>query len=124
MAAADELESFIGATFRSVWSLELLCHLRKNPDRSLTAAELVESLRASDLVVRRSLAELTAAGLVATESDDTARYAPATKSLDALAGAAELRYASSPDSIRRLIVRAANPGLSAFSDAFRLGRDT
>jgi DNA-binding IclR family transcriptional regulator len=107
-----------------VWALELLCHLRRHADRSLPAAELVDSLRASDLVVRRSLAELVAAGLVSIEADETARYAPATAGLDKLATAAEARYASSPNAVRRIIVRAANPGLTAFSDAFRLGGDS
>jgi DNA-binding GntR family transcriptional regulator len=97
--------------------------LRKRPEDTLSPQVLVDSLRASDLVVRRSLAELAAAGLVTLDAEEAARYAPVSASLDALAAAAEARYASSPDAVRRIIVRAANPGPSAFSDAFRLGGD-
>lgn len=117
------LVSFIGASFRSVWALELLCHLRRRSGEDLTPAELVASLRASDLVVRTSLAELVAAGLVTLDHEGRARYAPATPELDRLASEAEALYGKSPNAVRRIIVRAANPGLSAFADAFRLGGD-
>ena len=32
-------------------------------------------------------------------------------------------YAKSPDKVRRLIISAASPGLTAFADAFRLRKD-
>jgi DNA-binding GntR family transcriptional regulator len=121
--AEQELAAFIGATFRSVWALEVLCHLREQPGEARSPEQLVASLRASDLVVRTSLAELMAAGLVSIDRDGQASYAPATDRLARLAGAAEVRYSRSPDAVRRIIVRAASPGLTAFSDAFRLGGD-
>lgn len=123
MDAEQELASFIGATFRSVWALELLCYLRRQAGESCAPEQLVESLRASDLVVRTSLAELMAAGLVSVDRDGRTTYAPASTDLDRLAGAAEAQYSRSPDAVRRIIVRAASPGLTAFSDAFRLGGD-
>ena len=58
MDADQELASFIGAAFRSVWALELLCDLRRRAGAPRSPEDLVESLRASDLVVRTSLAEL------------------------------------------------------------------
>jgi DNA-binding IclR family transcriptional regulator len=119
MASREELTSFIGATFRSVWALEVLCHLLQDPDSDHPPAEVVAALRASDSVVRRSFADLAAAGLV-TIAEGGARYAPATERLAELAAAAQARYASAPDAVRRTIVRAANPDLTAFSDAFRL----
>jgi len=123
VAARQELVSFIGASFRSVWALELLCVLRKHAGTPQTPETLVESLRASDQVVRTSLAELVAAGLVSVDGQGNATYAPATSALDRLAVATESYYSKSPDTVRRIIVRAANPGPSAFSDAFRLGGD-
>lgn len=123
MDADQELASFIGAAFRSVWALELLCDLRKHEGARRSPEQLVESLRASDLVVRTGLAELMAAGLVSVDRDGQASYAPATGDLGRLAAAAEAKYSKSPDAVRRIIVRAASPGLTAFSDAFRLGGD-
>jgi DNA-binding GntR family transcriptional regulator len=122
-AGEEGLISFIATTFRSVWALELLCHLRKDPQAEIQPQELITNLRASELIVRRSLGELVAAGLVTVGGQGQARYAPATPELDRLAAEAEAHYARSPDAVRRIIIRSANPGLTAFSDAFRLGGD-
>jgi len=123
VASGEDLVSFIGASFRSVWALELLCHLRKHPGTPRSREELVESLRASDLVVQTSVAELMAVGLVSMDRKGQVTYAPASADLDRLAGAVEAHYSKSPDAVRRIIIRSANPGLTAFADAFRLGGD-
>jgi len=120
MASQEDLTAFIASSFRSVWALEVLCHLRSSRERELAPDELVTALRASELVVRQSLAELTAAGLALVAEDGRAKYAPATAELDRLAVAAAARYATAPDAVRRIIVKAANPGPTAFADAFRL----
>lgn len=123
MSANDKLRDFIAASFRSVWALELLCLLRRNRDRSMSHEEMVSGLRASQLVVSQSLESLSAAGLVLIEASGAARYGPASGSLDKLVAGAEEFYARSPDAVRRIIVSAANPSLTAFADAFRLRRD-
>ena len=121
--ALDEVHAFIVASFRSVWTLEVLRHPRAEPERAFTKPALVESLRASALVVDQSLAALLAAGLVVADREGAAKYAPASQRLGALAEAAEQLYAKSPDAVRRLIVAAANPGITAFADAFKLKGD-
>ena len=123
MRSKQEVASFISATFRSVWALELLCFLRQNRDRCLAHGEMVSGLRGSDLVVTQSVEALAAAGLVLAEAEGSARYAPASDDLDALVARAEALYATSPDAVRRMIVSAANPGITAFADSFRLRKD-
>ncbi len=122
MADNAQTLSFIRSSFRSVWMLELLCVLRAFRGREFGARELVERLRASDLIVRQSLDALLAAGLVLVE-EGRVRYAPANPELDALVAAAEDLYARRPDMVRRTIVMSGTDPLSAFSDAFRLRRD-
>ncbi|MBU3077570.1 hypothetical protein [Sphingomonas quercus] len=123
MPTRRDVFSFIRATFRSVWALELLCFLRSGADREWHRDELVAALRASDLVIDQSLAALVAAGLVITTSRETSRYQPASEALDLLVQEAEAQYATSPDKVRRLIVNSAHDGLSAFADAFRMRKD-
>jgi hypothetical protein len=123
MPSDDDVSSFIGATFRSVWALELLCFLRQERSRSLSHEEMVAGLRGSDLVVTQSVDALTAAGLAIAESDGSARYHPASADLDGLVERAAALYARSPDAVRRTIVAAANPAITAFADAFRLRKD-
>jgi hypothetical protein len=123
MPSDEDVSNFIGATFRSVWALELLCFLRQKRDRDLSRAEMVAGLRGSELVVTQSLESLTAAGLVLVEADGSARYRPASDDLDLLVERTTLLYAKSPDAVRRTIVAAANPAITAFADAFRLRKD-
>ena len=119
MPSDDDVSSFIAASFRSVWALELLCFLRQEP-RSHSHDEMVAGLRGSDLVVTQSVQALTAAGLAIVESDGSARYHPASADLDGLVELATALYARSPDAVRRTIVAAAHPAITAFADAFRL----
>ncbi|HYI48619.1 MAG TPA: hypothetical protein VEX35_09155 [Allosphingosinicella sp.] len=101
----------------------MLCFLRQNRERSLSQAEMVAGLRGSELVVTQGVESLTAAGLVLAGADGSARYNPASGELDDMAQRTEALYAKSPDAVRRMIVAAANPGITAFADAFRLRKD-
>ena len=123
MPPKEDISAFISSTFQSVWALELLCFLRQNRERSLSQGEMVAGLRGSELVVTRSVEALAAAGLVLAEAEGAARYSPASEALDQLVAQTEALYARSPDAVRRMIVAAANPGITAFADAFRLRKD-
>jgi len=123
MPSDEDVSSFIRSTFRSVWALELLCFLRQEPGLVRSHDEMVAGLRGSDLVVTQSVESLTAAGLVIVETDGSARYGPASGDADELAERAAALYKRSPDAVRRMIVAAANPAITAFADAFRLRKD-
>lgn len=123
MPASQEVIEFIRSHFRSVWSLELLLHLRRHPDRTWSTAQLVDVLRASEAVVATGVETLLAGGLIVVEKDGGARYAPASPDLDRRVGETEEVYGRKPDAVRRLIVLSANSGVAAFAEAFRLRRD-
>jgi DNA-binding FadR family transcriptional regulator len=123
MTERADLEQFIGSTFRSVWALELLCMLRKRDGERLSHSEMVEGLRASDTIVSQSLAMLSAAGLVLVDQGGSATYRPASDDLAALVEQTDQFYTTSPNSVRRIIARSWNPGLTAFADSFKLWKD-
>lgn len=123
MPSEHDVSRFITETFRSVWALEVLCFLHRDRESGITPAELIAELRGSDLVVSQSVASLLAAGLVVVERDGRVRYSPVRPELDHLVDQTCALYAKSPDSVRRMIVAAANPGVAAFADAFRLRKD-
>lgn len=123
MPSDQELASFIRSSFRSVWAIELMLHLKRYAGRAWSTEELVEALRASELVVANSVEALVAAGLAVAQESGEARYAPASPEAERLADATEALYAKRPDAVRRLIVAAASDGITAFADAFRLRRD-
>lgn len=117
----DEILRFIGSSFRSVWALELLLVL-KNDQRPWSHAELVTTMRASDLVVTRALAALEAAGLVGNEGDRV-QYLPINDHVAGLVDDAEALYAKRPDAVRRAIVAASSAEAAAFANAFKLRKD-
>jgi hypothetical protein len=123
MPSRQEVTSFIRATFRSVWSLELLLFLKNHDSRGWSRFDLVTALRGSDVIVSQSVDSLVAAGLVSTDEDGAARYSPVSQDLRRLVEGAERMYAKSPDAVRRMIIASANEGLTAFADAFRLRKE-
>lgn len=123
MISEQDTRAFIRAAFRSVWSLELLCYLSSRRHEAMSRGQLIEALRASEAVMQQSLAGLSAAGLILDEPGGRVRFAPATAELEQLASAAQALYAKAPNAVRRLIVTAANPGITAFADAFKLRED-
>ena len=123
MPLKQDVTSFIRATFRSVWSLELLLFLKNHGDRGWTRHDLVTALRGSEVIVSQSVDSLVAAGLVSTDAEGSARFSPASEDLRRLVDGTERMYAKSPDAVRRMIIASANEGLTAFADAFRLRKE-
>jgi hypothetical protein len=112
---------FISSSFRSVWALELLLVL-KNDQRLWPRAELVSTLRASELVVSKALDSLLAAGLASDEGEGV-RYMPVSKEVAECVDRTEDLYAARPDAVRRAIVSSSVSDVTAFADAFRLRKD-
>lgn len=119
MTSQDDINRFIASSFRSIWSLELLL-LLKRERRPWDQEELVETLRASDLVVSQALESLVAAGLASADEEGKATYMPVSEEVERLVKETEALYARKPDAVRRLIVASSSSGLTAFADAFRL----
>ena len=118
----DETLRFISATFPSIWALELLLQLKREAGPR-SRQELIERLRASEVVVNRALDSLVAAGLVSLERE-VATFQPANRSIKASVERAETLYLRRPNSVRRAIIAAQISSAAAFADAFRLRRDT
>src|SRR3546814_18841801 len=101
MASRQEVTSFIRATFRSVWSLELLLFLKNHDNRGWSRFDLVTALRGSDVIVSQSIDSLVAAGLVSTDKDGVARYSPVSQDLGRLVEGSERMYPTHPRTGRK-----------------------
>ena len=123
MATDRDIEDFISDSFSSIWDLELLSALLDQPGAALTQVELVERMRASDLVVSQGAQALVAAGLASADSEGRLQFLPVNDRVAERARAASEFYRRFPGRARRLIVTRQSPGLSAFADAFRLRKD-
>lgn len=123
MATDRDIEEFIGDSFTSVWDLELLSALLLRPGHSAMAGELVEQMRASELVVARGIQALVAAGIATLGDDGVLTFEPVNDKLAECAEQACEVYRRFPGRVRRMIVARQAPGLNAFADAFRLRKD-
>jgi len=117
----DDLLRFIGSSFRSVWALELLL-LVKREDRVWSRDDLITTLRASELVVNKTIDELVAAGFLTIEGDG-ARYMPVNGEIARQVKEVEKLYSARPDAVRRAIVSTTASGATAFADAFKLRKE-
>jgi DNA-binding GntR family transcriptional regulator len=116
----DDLLAFIATSIVSVWALELLLLLRRDPGRAWQPDALVRELRSSTSVITDALRRLQDAGLVMRDDDGSARYHSASPQLDRLASELEKIYAAKPMAVINAIVNARTDKLRAFSDAFKL----
>lgn len=122
MAAEAQILAFVGNSFRSVWTMEVLTFLQRRRDNPPSADEILSELRVSKLVVAQSLEQLCALGLAFADAERIVLQ-PANEHLeDLVSGAVEL-YGRRPDLVRRTIVSRTSPAITAFVDAFKLRKD-
>ncbi|MFC3079267.1 hypothetical protein ACFODL_14310 [Phenylobacterium terrae] len=119
MSVDQDLLTFIREHIRSVWALELLLLLKRDPERRWTPDELVRELRASGPLIANNLEALQRAGLTACEEDGRCRYAPAAGVLDRLANELEANYRERPVALINVIASPPDK-LQSLADAFRI----
>ncbi|WP_296595164.1 hypothetical protein [Phenylobacterium sp.] len=118
MADDPRLVAFAREHIKSVWAVELLLLLRRDPARCWAPDELVRELRASTNLVRDNLASFQRSGLAVEDDDACWRYAPAAAALDELAGQLEAAYRERPVAIINLISAPPDP-IQGLADAFK-----
>jgi hypothetical protein len=116
----DDLLAFIATSMSSVWALELLLVLKRDPEKAWDAEHLIRELRSSPVVIDEALKRLQGAGLVMQDGAANYRYQAASPRLDELVSELEKAYATKPMTVIRAIIAAPTDKLRAFSDAFKL----
>lgn len=123
MATDRQLEDFVSDSFASIWDLELLSVLLEHPDTALSQDELVERMRASELVVSQGAQALASGGMASLDAQGRIQFCPINPQVEECARQACEFYRRFPGRARRLIVARQAPGLNAFADAFRMRKD-
>jgi hypothetical protein len=121
LATDSEIVTFVREHVRSVWALELLLLLRRDPAHCWSPAELVRELRASNSLVIDNLRRFEASGLIAPENG-CFRFAPASPVLEGLCAELEAAYRERPVSVINMIAKPGGP-LQSLADAFRFKGD-
>lgn len=120
MVTEAELFSFARSSFRSVWSIELLVLLRRDAGKPWRIEELVREMRSSLRAVRKAVACLQRANLIAEVSTETYAYMPGTAALHELADSFQLLYGAKPSAVLGALFGNAHEKLQNFADAFKL----
>lgn len=121
MSFDRELLSFVRQSLPSVWALEVLLTLKREPETVWSAEALVVEHRASEQVVAGVLADLQRAGIVVGEAEGV-RYAPASPVIVDLCDRIEAAYRERPVAVIKAI-SAPPDRLQALADAFRIKGD-
>lgn len=108
MAIDSDIVGFVRKHIPSVWALELLLLLRRDPARRWSTPELVGELRASTSLVADNLQRFEASGLMVREGKHV-RYAPSSPVLEALCVRLEAAYRRRPVRVINLIAQPAEP---------------
>ena len=119
----DDLLDFLQTAIGSIWALDLMLTLRRQPPAPWTAAALTAEMRANLQLVSDILRRFERSGLVAVVEPGQWVWRPATPDLDRLADAAAAAYARTPLRVTRAIADSANRRIRQFADAFKLRPD-
>jgi hypothetical protein len=120
MIQEDAALNFAAASLQSVWALELLLTLKRDPARRWNPDELIRELRSSQVVVADAVSNLLAAGLAVEEDGPLYRYQTGSAAMDELVQALEKVYAEKPTAVIRAIIMSQTQKLKLLSDAFRI----
>jgi hypothetical protein len=115
---------FVGKSFSSVWSMELLLLLYNEPRRAWQPDTLVRELRANIQVVNEGLRALEAIGFIAIDNDHAYRFQPSSAEVGKVASELADLYSRKPRAVMRAIFSAPKDTIQTFADAFRLRKDT
>jgi hypothetical protein len=118
LSADQELTAFVREHIRSVWALELLLLLKRDPERCWPPADLVRELRASTGLVNDNLQRFERGGIAVRDDQGCFRYAPAAPVLAELCDQVEQAYRERPVAMVNLIASPRDP-LQSLADAFK-----
>jgi len=119
MADKTELIAFVRAHIRSVWTLELMLVLKRDPAQAWTPDALVRELRGSTALVGEGLRRLEQAGIVLSDGPGSYRYAAASSAVASLCDTLEAEYKARPVAVTNLIASSPDK-IQMLADAFKL----
>jgi hypothetical protein len=122
LADEAELAQFVREHVRSVWAVELLLVLKRDPERRWPPDALTAELRASSSLVVDNLQRFERSGLAMRDEAAGWRYAPASPLIAELADRLERAYRERPVSVINLIAAPPDP-VQGLADAFKFRGD-
>jgi hypothetical protein len=120
---SEQLLKFIQTNVRTIWALEMLLLMCRNPGRLWTPDELNRELRSSVGLVHDILSKFEHAGLVQRDADDRYRWAPSTAESQDAAQQLVSTYSTHPFSVIKAITEVQTARIQTLADAFKIKKD-
>jgi hypothetical protein len=117
----EDVLRFLRTAVGSLWALEQLLLLQREPERKWTVDGMVRELRSSKAIVSRSLTQFSRAGLV-QEINGEFVYRPRTPEIADLVTRVASGYAMYPVAVTRALLVASDHEIQSFADAFRVDK--
>lgn len=121
---SDDALLFLQHSIKTVWTLEILLLLRRDPNRTWSSDELIRESRSSTLILQEVLANLQQAGLIDTGEGYRFRYRSATPALERLVGEIASAQARRPAAITKALLSVSSDKVQNFVGAFCVGKRT
>ena len=118
----EDVVNFIRSSIGSIWALEQLLLLHREPNRVWSVEELTRELRSSLGIVTGVLMQFERVALV-EQGEGCYRYRAATPELEAQVERLVSHYAQFPLAVMQTILLAPNHKIQLFEDAFRLKKE-
>ena len=119
--ADSPIPTALRGVIRSIWTLELLLLMKRQPDRIWTGEALVQELRGSSSLVEQNLKVLVMAGLV-SQREQGFSYGPPLQLMAEASDQLERAYRERPVAVINAIASGVE-SLHSFADAFKFKRD-
>ena len=114
--------SFVKSAINSIWPLEVLLLMQRQPTTAWTADTLVRELRASTGAIDEGLKTLIAAGLVTARDTGVYTYAPKTPVLVEMVSALADLYSRKPVAVMDAMFSSPADKIRSFANAFLFKR--
>jgi hypothetical protein len=119
----EDVINFIRSSIGSIWALEQLLLLHRDPNRVWSVDELTRELRSSLGIVSGVLMQFERLGFVEQAAEGRYRYHAATAELEAQVERLVSHYAQFPLAVMQAILLTPNHKIQLFADAFRLKKE-
>jgi hypothetical protein len=120
---SDALVQFIRTNIKSVWALELLLLVCREPARSWSPGQINSELHCRIGLVNDILRWFKDRELITEESGGQYRCDPNSPEARARVKELQVAYAERPLAVFNIVVESTNAHIQAFSDAFKLKKD-
>lgn len=119
----ERIIEFIQAHIKSVWTIEQMLVLAREPGRRWEIGELVLETRSSSTAVRDALQNLESLGLIEQANEGGYRFAPSSEDLRDMAQGILTAYIERPRVVIQAIFAAPKSNLQLFADAFKFKKE-